>query len=59
MKDAAFHAYVALYGKGVVNDNLLPLLGSDEETPVGVETRDVPSRRSRRRPIHGPALRAD
>jgi hypothetical protein len=40
-KDAAFHAYVALYGKGLVNDNLLPLLGHDDEMPVDVETRDA------------------
>lgn len=36
--DAAFHAYVALYEKGLVNDNLLPLMG-EEAVPVFVETR--------------------
>lgn len=40
-KDAAFQAYVALYGKGLVNDNLLPLLGYDEERPADVETRQA------------------
>lgn len=39
-KDAAFQAYVALYKKGLVNDNLLPLLlGKDEEVVAGIETR--------------------
>lgn len=39
-KDAAFQAYVALYKKGLVNDNLLPLLlGKDEEVMPDIETR--------------------
>ena len=41
VKDAAFQAYIALYGKGLVNDNLLPLLGYDEERPADVETRQA------------------
>jgi hypothetical protein len=38
-KDAAFQCYIALYKEGLVNDNLLPLLGELEECPAGVETR--------------------
>lgn len=39
-KDAAFQAYVALYKKGLVNDNLLPLLlGKDEGVLGDIETR--------------------
>lgn len=39
-KDAAFQAYVALYKKGLVNENLLPLLpGKDEEVMADIETR--------------------
>ncbi|KAH6691800.1 hypothetical protein BKA61DRAFT_584810 [Leptodontidium sp. MPI-SDFR-AT-0119] len=38
-KDAAFQCYIALYKEGLVNDNLLPLLGGLEEPPAGVETR--------------------
>lgn len=38
-KDAAFQAYVALYKKGLVNENLLPLLGRDEEMEINIETR--------------------
>ncbi|OBT69887.1 hypothetical protein VE03_00456 [Pseudogymnoascus sp. 23342-1-I1] len=39
-KDAAFQAYVALYQKGLVNENLLPLLlGKDEDAVAGIETR--------------------
>jgi hypothetical protein len=30
-KDAAFQGYIALYREGLVNDNLLPLLGEVEE----------------------------
>jgi dsRNA-specific ribonuclease len=41
VKDAAFQAYIALYAKGLVNDNLLPLLGYDEERPADVETRQA------------------
>ena len=41
VKDAAFQAYIALHGKGLVNDNLLPLLGYDEEIPADVETRQA------------------
>lgn len=36
--DAAFHAYVALYEKALLNDNLLPLMG-EEAVPVFVESR--------------------
>jgi len=32
IKDAAFEAYVALFKAGLVNDNLLPLLGYDAAT---------------------------
>ena len=35
-KDAAFHAYVALYGAGLVNDHLLPF---EAEQIPGIETR--------------------
>ncbi|KFY55313.1 hypothetical protein V497_07052 [Pseudogymnoascus sp. VKM F-4516 (FW-969)] len=39
-KDAAFQAYVALYMKGLVNDNLLPLLlTKDEGIVADIETR--------------------
>ncbi|KAL5345606.1 Dicer-like protein 2 [Pseudogymnoascus australis] len=39
-KDAAFQAYVALYKKGLVNENLLPLLlRKDEEVMADIETR--------------------
>jgi dsRNA-specific ribonuclease len=38
-KDAAYQAYVALYHKGLVNDNLLPLLGQEDEMGVEIETR--------------------
>ncbi|KFZ01525.1 hypothetical protein V501_09951 [Pseudogymnoascus sp. VKM F-4519 (FW-2642)] len=39
-KDAAFQAYVALYNKGLINDNLLPLLlGKDEDVTPDIETR--------------------
>jgi dsRNA-specific ribonuclease len=39
-KDAAFQAYVALYLKGLVNDNLLPLLlTKDEGIVADIETR--------------------
>ncbi|KAI9802439.1 MAG: hypothetical protein M1825_002823 [Sarcosagium campestre] len=41
VKDAAFQAYIALHRKGLVNDNLLPLLGYDEEMLVTFETRDA------------------
>ncbi|OBT77825.1 hypothetical protein VF21_03238 [Pseudogymnoascus sp. 05NY08] len=39
-KDAAFRAYVALYKKGLINDNLLPLLlGKEEDVMADIETR--------------------
>ncbi|OBT88022.1 hypothetical protein VE02_02895 [Pseudogymnoascus sp. 03VT05] len=39
-KDAAFQAYVALYKKGLINDNLLPLLlGKEEDVMADIETR--------------------
>ncbi|KFY33349.1 hypothetical protein V494_07693 [Pseudogymnoascus sp. VKM F-4513 (FW-928)] len=39
-KDAAFQAYVALHKKGLVNDNLLPLLlEKDPEAIADIETR--------------------
>ena len=39
VKDAAFQAYIALYGKSLVNDNLLPLLGYNEERLANIKTR--------------------
>lgn len=41
-KDAAFHAYVALYQAGLINDNLLPIKDTpvEEREPVAIE---VPS----------------
>ena len=41
VKDTAFQAYIALHRKGLVNDNLLPLLGYDEDVPADVETRQA------------------
>ena len=40
-KDAAFQGYIALYREGLINDNLLPLLGEVEEISAGVETRSA------------------
>ncbi|RFU29631.1 hypothetical protein B7463_g6698, partial [Scytalidium lignicola] len=44
MRDAAFHAYVALYKKGLLNDHLLPAMSRGEaemELMGSLETRDA------------------